>query len=147
VSKAIKIVLWVIVAFGALAIIVPTTPTDTNATTTSSSSSVEAQQPLETYSVSQIAKEYESNTVKADSKYKDKTFKLKALVEDINTGLGGGAYVSARGVNEFSSAQLNFVDENLTALGDLKKGQEIEVICTGAGDIIKAPMFNNCELQ
>jgi len=107
----------------------------------------EVVEQLETYTVSQIARDYEENTVKADSKYKDKTFKLKAVIDDINTDMTSTVYINARSTNEFRPAMLYYVEENRTALGELKKGQEILSICTGSGDMSKSPIFSDCELQ
>ncbi|WP_027705046.1 OB-fold protein [Zymobacter palmae] len=103
---------------------------------------------LESYSIQRIAKAYEENTVSADRTFKNKRFIVTGVISAISTDLFGTAYVTMRGgVNEFLEPQLKFNDNYEDYVAKLKKGMKITLVCTGDGDIAKAPILKECAPQ
>ncbi|WP_206860780.1 OB-fold protein [Lysobacter changpingensis] len=101
---------------------------------------------LPAITAAEYASAYEENTVAADALYKGKQFKVTGTIEDINTDFMGDPYLTLRGTNEFSSPQFGFSKANLSALGALKRGERVTLICTGKGDIAKTAMSDECSL-
>lgn len=101
--------------------------------------------PLPAYTIQQIAKAYDSNTVAADQQYKGKRFKVTGTVSEISTDFMGTAYINMRGgVNEFMEPHLDMDSDHQDYTATLKKGMKITLICTGDGDVIKAPHLDDC---
>lgn len=99
------------------------------------------------YTASDIAKAYDSNTVAADRKFKDKKFKVTGTIGDISTNILGEPYVTLRGgVNPFMEPQFELDESQVEAIAKLKKGNKISMICIGGGDIAKTPMSKSCVL-
>lgn len=92
----------------------------------------------------QLAAAYDENTVAADNQYKGKRYKVTGAVDSINTGIGGGIYITMKGGNPFLQPQFALEDSEKNAAAALKKGQKATLICTGAGDIAKTPMSRKC---
>ncbi len=95
----------------------------------------------------QLAKAYEENTVAADDLYKGKKLRITGKIDDIATGITDEPYLVMKGGNPFMGPQLHFEKDARSAVAKLKKGQQVTVLCTGAGDLAKTPMANDCALQ
>lgn len=95
-----------------------------------------------------IAKAYDENTVAADQRFKGKQFKVSGVIDAINTDFMGDPYITLKGgVNQFMEPQFKFDKAALDQLATLKKGMTVTLVCTGAGDIAKTPMNEECSLQ
>lgn len=92
----------------------------------------------------ELMREYEANTVSADQKYKGKTIEVTGVVSEISTGIDGKPYISMNTSSTFSSPVFNFSKDYLNQMAKLRKGQEVTVICKGAGDAIKIPILKEC---
>lgn len=100
---------------------------------------------LPTYTAREIARAYSENTVGADAMFKGKKFKVTGVVADINTDLFGDPYLLLRGgVNQFMEPQFQFDSGSAAQLGVLRKGNKVEIICIGKGDVAKTPMSGSC---
>lgn len=95
----------------------------------------------------QLAKAYEENTVAADDLYKDKKLRITGKIDEIATGLTDEPYLVMKGGNPFMGPQLHFDKDARSSVAKLKKGQQVTVLCTGAGDLAKTPMAKDCALQ
>jgi hypothetical protein len=104
-------------------------------------------EPLKTYTSTQVAKSYDDNTVAADALFKGKRVKVTGRVTDINTDFRGNPYLVLAGSNQFLGPQFKFDKSSISVMATLKKGVTVSVICTGAGDVIKTPMFEDCEMS
>ena len=103
---------------------------------------------LPSYTAGQLARAYEENTVAADGYFKGKKFKVSGTVASINTDLFGNPYLTLRGgVNQFMEPQFSFDDSSSSALATLKKGQKVQLVCVGKGDVAKTPMSDDCILM
>lgn len=98
------------------------------------------------YLASQVAAHYDENTISADMLFKGKRVIVGGHVTAINTDFLGNPYLVLAGTNKYSGPQFKFPKTKLTELAAVKKGADVYVICTGAGDIAKTPMFEDCEM-
>ncbi len=94
-----------------------------------------------------LAKDYDENTVAADAKYKEKQLQVTGKIVDISTDFAGSPYLTLRGNNEFMGPQFGFSADDAPALAKLKKGQQVTLLCTGRGDVVKTPMSDDCSVQ
>lgn len=104
-------------------------------------------EPLKTYTSTQVAQSYDDNTVAADALFKGKRVKVTGRVTDINTDFRGNPYLVLAGSNQFLGPQFKFDKSSISVMATLKKGATVSIICTGAGDVIKTPMFEDCEMS
>ncbi|HEL3178413.1 TPA: hypothetical protein ACKQBZ_001162 [Stenotrophomonas maltophilia] len=93
----------------------------------------------------ELAKAYEENTVAADQQFKGKRFRVSGTVDSINTDLMGNPYVTLR-TGLFLDPQFSFSQAQLDVIGGLKKGQAVNLVCTGGGDVAKTPMSKDCQV-
>lgn len=104
--------------------------------------------PQFTATARELAKMYEENTVSADNKFKDKRFEIAGTVTNISTDFMGSAVIELRGgLNQFMEPHAELADSEKQKAASLKKGQKISLICTGAGDIGKTPMLDDCLIK
>lgn len=104
-------------------------------------------EPLRAYTSAKVAQDYDDNTVAADIQYKGKRVKVSGRITDINTDFLGKPYLVLAGTNQFMGPQFNFEKSDMSSLATLKKGTQISVVCTGKGDVVKTPMFEDCEVS
>ena len=104
-------------------------------------------EPVKAYTSAKVAQDYEDNTVAADIQYKGKRVKVSGRITDINTDFLGKPYLVLAGTNQFIGPQFKFGKADISALATLKKGAQISVVCTGKGDVVKTPMFEECEVS
>lgn len=104
-------------------------------------------EPLKAYTASQVAASYEENTVAADIAFKGKRVLVTGRITDINTDFMGKPYLVLAGTNQFMGPQFKFDKSDMPVMAALKKGATVKVICTGKGDVVKTPMFEDCEMS
>ncbi|MFL9988657.1 OB-fold protein [Paraburkholderia sediminicola] len=117
-----------------------------------------AQQPV--VSVKQVVNDYEENKLNADAKYKGKTIRLQGLMESVDGSNSmvlktfptdtkdansdpAGALTEGMD-NELARVDLSFHDSARAVLPTLRRGQRLDLLCTGAGQSIGNPDFENC---
>ncbi|MGY2186183.1 OB-fold protein [Pseudomonas sp. SDO5591_S426] len=104
-------------------------------------------EPIKAYTASQVASSYEENTVAADMQFKGKRVQVSGRITDINTDFMGKPYLVLAGTNQFMGPQFKFDKSDMSVMATLKKGATVKVICTGKGDVVKTPMFEDCEMS
>lgn len=103
------------------------------------------QEPLAEFTPQDIAVAYNKNTVAADQKFKNKRFIIKGRVTDITTDIFDNAVVHmSGGVNQFMEPQFQLQESQKSMAGNLNKGDQVTLECTGKGDIAKTPMHDDC---
>jgi acyl carrier protein len=95
-----------------------------------------------TISAADLFAHYEANEVKADQNFKDKTFFVEGVVDDIGKDILGDPYVTLRSTNIFS-VQCMVEDENVVA--ELSKGMRVTVQGTCDGKMGNV-LMRNCKL-
>jgi len=116
------------------------------ATVSSSAPATASAEPMKAYTAIQVAKSYDENTVAADALFKDKKVKVTGRITDINTDFMGNPYLVLAGTNQFMGPQFKFEKSDMSVMAALKKGATVSVICTGIGDVVKTPMFEDCSM-
>ncbi|UVL42500.1 OB-fold putative lipoprotein [Pseudomonas sp. B21-040] len=104
-------------------------------------------EPIKAYTSAKVSQDYEDNTIAADLQYKGKRVKVTGRITDINTDFLGNPYLVLAGTNQFMGPQFKFDKSDMSSLAALKKGAQISVVCTGKGDVVKTPMFEDCEVS
>lgn len=103
---------------------------------------------LPTVTARDLTSAYAANTVAADQQFKGKKFKVTGTVADINTDIMGEPYVTLEGgENQFMEPQFKFDESAKSQLAQLQKGMQVTLACTGAGDVAKTPMSDECSMQ
>jgi hypothetical protein len=111
-------------------------------------SALAAQEIVPSFTAADIARAYEANTVAADQQFKGKKFQVTGTVVDISTDFLDNPYVTlSGGVNQFMEPHFGFDKAQAADLAQLRKGQEITMVCTGHGDVAKTPMSEDCVLR
>ena len=89
--------------------------------------------------ISRLLGDYEGNEVAADNKYKGNTVQVTGKVGDIKKDIMDNLYVTLGTGKEFEIPQVQaFFDDSMNGqLGNLRKGQELTVVCK-----IKGLMMN-----
>lgn len=96
------------------------------------------------FSASAITKNYEDNEVAADNKFKGKKIRITGIVESINKDIGGGVFLALKGNKIFGGLSASMAKESASETAELRKGQKIELFCTGRGMILTSVMVGNC---
>lgn len=121
--------------------------TNNDALTTSEQTTTTPAEPPMVVNAKDLVAAYENNEVAADQKYKGKTLEVSGKVAGIDSGIGDKAVVRLVGTNEFASAMADGDDEFTKYAATLSKGQDITLICVGAGEVIGSPMLNQCKAK
>ncbi|WP_153260132.1 OB-fold protein, partial [Burkholderia cenocepacia] len=117
-----------------------------------------AQQPV--VQVKQVVADYDENKLNADAKYKGKSIRLQGLMESVDGSNSMilktfptnsknedidpvGAFKEGMD-NESARVSLSFHESARAALPTLRRGQRLDLLCTGDGQGIGYPDFKNC---
>ncbi|MGK8196569.1 OB-fold protein [Burkholderia cepacia] len=117
-----------------------------------------AQQPV--VQVKQVVADYDENKLNADAKYKGKTIRLQGLMESVDGSNSMilktfptnsknedvdpvGAFKEGMD-NESARVDLSFHESARAVLPTLRRGQRLDLLCTGDGQGIGYPDFKNC---
>jgi hypothetical protein len=93
----------------------------------------------------ELEQAYRINTVAADDRFKGRRLLVSGLVQDINTDISDDVYIAfASRSDSFSRPQAHLASSERSTAAKLVPGQAIQLLCVGAGDIVKSPMLRNC---
>jgi ABC-type multidrug transport system fused ATPase/permease subunit len=98
-----------------------------------------------TISSSQLYAAYDANEVSADQNFKNKTFYVTGIVEEIKKNIMGNIYVTLKTGQMFSYVNCYFDNENAAA--NLKKGQRVTFKGKCAGMVITLVTMEDCEIK
>ena len=90
---------------------------------------------------SKLYKEYNSNEIAADEKYKGKIIEVTGVIRDIGNDIMDNAYITLVGNEYFGDIQCYFNEKSVVA--KLSKGKRITVIGSCSGLMINV-QINNC---
>lgn len=111
--------LVLLIVFGILAAGSIDTDTDTR--------KVQSQAPSYTLSANQLYREYESNEVAADTKYKGKVVIVSGRIQDIGKDIMDDAYIVIGGKGFLDGVQCTFTKSEQSSVASLSKGQQVSV--------------------
>ena len=97
---------------------------------------VYAKQPVTITAIKQL-KEYESNALLADKKYKGKVIKVRGIVESIeNNDATGDPNIIFTATTGYNGVRAEFSKKYLDTLLKIKKGDSVTVTCIGNGSLL-----------
>jgi hypothetical protein len=96
-------------------------------------------------SASQLFAAYHDNEVAADEQFKGKPLVVTGYLESINKDIFNNGYLVLHDANEFEGVHATLTDDTLKSAGNLSRGQEITLVCTGEGMIIGSPVLKECD--
>lgn len=134
-----------------------TTATATTATTSQQSTSPKAADkptgtaaptaPPITVTSLQLWNDYQANEIAADAKYKGKRMLVAGTVTSIDKGPFGGLLLRLATGNQFMQTTARMDDSQESQLAQLSRGQQVHVLCTCQGIVIKSPQLDDCIIQ
>lgn len=100
---------------------------------------------LQVYWPKELARAYEQNSVAADRGFKGQGFRVIGKVTDINTDASGRPYISMDGEDKMRMDPVfRFKPGQSDVLAKLRKGDQVQIWCVGAGDVLKTPVSDDC---
>ncbi|PIT58326.1 OB-fold protein [Snodgrassella alvi] len=120
------------------------------ATTTGNHTDVtENEEALIKVTSNELLKAYKANEVAANKKFKDKKLSISGTINSIEAGLGDEPYVVLKAGDEFEidMPQAKLATSEADKAANLKKGQKINMICTGDSEFAGTPMLSDCIIQ
>ncbi|ORF02335.1 hypothetical protein BGI15_00390 [Snodgrassella alvi] len=123
--------------------------TDKNTATDKKASSTENEEAIIKVTPDELMKAYKANEVAANKKYKDKKLSINGKIESIEAGLGDEPYLTLKAGGEFELAmpQAHLANSESDKAAELKKGQQIHLICIGNSEVAGVPMLDDCVIQ
>jgi len=129
---------FVLIVFGILAVGSTDTDTDTQ--------KVQSQTPSYTLTAEQLYREYDSNEVSADAKYKGKVIIVSGTIQDIGKDIMDDAYIVIGGRGFLDGVQCTFTKGQQSSVARLSKGQRVTVKGEVAGKMGNI-LVNKASLQ
>jgi len=130
--------LVILALFGLLAVGSIDTDTDTK--------KVQSLAPSYTLSADQLYREYDSNEVAADAKYKGKVVIVSGTIQDIGKDIMDNAYIVIGGQGFLDGVQCTFTAAEQSSVARLSKGQQVRVKGEVAGKMGNV-LVNKSSLQ
>lgn len=108
----------------------------------------EVAQIAERMAAKKLVAEYNENEVAADSKYKGKRVIIDGVVSQVGKDITNDVYITlSAGANPLEGVQAYPIKEKADAAGELRKGQEISVVCKVDGQMIGLVVARECESE
>lgn len=98
---------------------------------------------IEHVSGAELSKAYSANEVAADRAYKGKTLFVTGKIASINSGIGGAPYFVLG--TQIGSPQAKIQKDFIDFAASAKKGESVQLVCSGNGAILGAPMLSDCK--
>ncbi len=97
--------------------------------------------------VDELEAAYAQNTIAADARFKGRPLVVESVVQNINTDIGGGAYLVLGRQDQLLAPQAGIAESDRGTAASLHPGSRVRLLCIGAGDIAKMPMLSDCHFQ
>lgn len=104
-------------------------------------------QPAYNLTAISILREYETNEVAADAKFRGKVVRVSGAIEDIDTSLTNAPVIELAG-EDWHTLRCYF-DRNtpyLSMIAAMRKGQSVTLVCIG-GSVAVGPTMNDCRVD
>lgn len=108
--------------------------------------SILANEPIKVTAVN-LYKEYDSNEVKADKKYKGQEIEVTGKVADISKDFLGEIYISISTGAIFSNVMVYFEKSEEDKIAELDKGQNITIVGNGDGMMMGSPIIKKAKIK
>ncbi len=94
----------------------------------------------------QLFADYHANEVSADSKYKNKYIAVTGRITKIRKDAFDHMVIDLHTPNPFMNTQAIIREQDLEAVANLKRRQEIMLLCIGQGLFVGSPMLSECRV-
>lgn len=91
-----------------------------------------------------LAQAFQDNEVAAKMQYGGKTLYVDGTVTGVTLDFMDNPVIELEGVNQFLPVHASFDKSYTTGISQVQKGQRIRVVCRKIGEVISAPMLNDC---
>lgn len=99
-------------------------------------------------SLATLSAAYNKNTLSADKKFKNKQLIITSAVTEISTDfLGNGVLSFSTGAFDIMPITATLKEESNEKASTLSSGDIVTLECTGAGDMMKIPLLNDCIIK
>lgn len=88
--------------------------------------------------------DYQRNEVAADQKYRDKHLLVTGIVTSVNKDFTDKVYLTLGTSNMFMDVHANLEPSEVAHAGELSKGEEVTVLCSGGMMMVGSPMLHDC---
>ena len=93
----------------------------------------------------EILKAYQAGASAGDRQFKGKAVLVTGTVGEVDTDDNGVPYLTFALDNEVLPT-FNFKKEQAKAVQGFKVGDKVTLQCVGAGELVRTPTFNDCEV-
>ena len=146
-----KILKWIVIILVVLFVIglIFSSDDEGNASSSTETASTETT-PTETaipVTATELYNAYDNNEVAADKQFKNKLLQISGTIESIDSGISDQAVLEL-GTGEMFMSVSAEGDDNFTDIAStLSKGQQVTLLCRGAGEVIGMPFVDECVFQ
>jgi hypothetical protein len=99
-------------------------------------------------SATQLYKEYNSNEILADKKYKNKIIRLYGMVYSVGADILGSPYIALEVKDQtFGQVQCMFPFSRKDELLSISKGEDVVIEGVCSGKVLTVVLLKNCVLQ
>ncbi len=92
-----------------------------------------------------LARDYSANEIAADNKYRDKAIAVRGVILSIGKNVFNGGYVELDAqAGPFTNIHANLASEAVLEAAGYQKGQQVQLMCRGAGMIVGSPVLSDC---
>lgn len=146
-----KIFKWIAIVLVVLFVIGLIFGNEDNSTTgssgTATTASAEPSESVIPVTAAQLYSAYDNNEVAADKQFKGKLLDITGTIESINSGISDQAVLELGTGEMFMTVSAEGDDSFTNTAATLGKGQQVHLVCRGAGEIIGMPMLDECVFQ
>lgn len=94
----------------------------------------------------QLFADYHANEVSADEKYKDKYVAVTGRITKISKDVFDNIVIDLHTPNTFMNTHATIREQDLNTVANLKRRQEVMLLCIGDGLLIGSPVLKECRI-
>lgn len=141
-----KIVKWIVIILVVLFVIGLIFSGDDEGSVSSTTDTVSTETAIPV-TATELYNAYDSNEVGADKQYKGKLLQISGTIESIDSGISDQAVLQLGTGEMFMSVSAEGDDNFTNTASTLSKGQQVNLLCRGAGEVIGMPFVDECVFQ
>jgi hypothetical protein len=88
--------------------------------------------------------DYQKNEVAADQKYRGRRLLVTGMVTSVNEDFTDKVYLTLGTSNMFMGVHAGLEPSEVGRAGELSKGEEVTVLCSGGMMVVDSPMLDDC---
>jgi hypothetical protein len=89
---------------------------------------------------------YDANEIAADNAFKGKKLLVTGTLSGIEKDFSGSGFLDLAGTNPYlPGVHAQLADTSMVEAASMKKGQRLDIVCTGAGRVVTVALLNDCQ--